>query len=320
VTRHRSLKTIAAAASATLLALSVFSATGVSAAQPGWDIDITNLPEAVSPGADAGYRLVIENNGPSNIAQLFLNDDLIDVAPTFLAGQRVNLCQTSPELFCSFGALNAGDSITLTVAYTTFGSGSFPVTFQLNTTGASFNDKGKNSHGDTFTKTATTLLDGDQNFAGGFIDGSFSVANSETLSRRNIQSTSATGTGTGIPVTVQDGSGTSAACAATLLTPLGECSEVNVAEGQVVDGLIQVVITIFDKKVPNNIDLGGLVVNHTFTIGGVTQTVEIPAPASNTPCPDPPVVNCLTATLLENGDLEIIVYVAHNGGFKPGLK
>ncbi len=316
MTRQRSLKTIAAAASATLLAISIFGASGVSAAQPGWKLTVTELPSAVSPGADAGYRVLIENLGPSNISQLFFTDS-VDAVPTFFTSTRAG-CAVDPRLFCTFGALNSGDSITVVIAYATplSGAATFDVTFELNTTGKTFSDKGKNSHGDAKQATASTDLNSDQNFAGGFIDGSFSVANGGTLGRRNIQSTSATGSGNGVPVTVQDGSGASAACAAALQNPLGECSEVNVAEGAVVGGLITIVITIFDKNVPNNIDVGEVFVSHTFTLDGVTTTFAIV-----THCPPEPVAaDCLSAELLANGDLQITVYVDHNGGFKPGLR
>ncbi|MCI0344067.1 MAG: hypothetical protein L0221_01305 [Chloroflexi bacterium] len=318
MTRLRTFRSIAAHASAALLvAASLISATGVSAAQPGWDIQITTLPSAVSPGADAGYRLVISNTGSSNISQLFLTDS-ITVPPTYLAGQRIELCQTEPVLFCSFGALNAGDSITLTVAYETPTSGSsFSVTFQLNTTGASFKDKGANSHGDTFTTTATTDLDGNENFAGGFIQSAdSSVANGQALSRRNVQATKAIVDATsqsGIPVTVEDGTGVSFACLGCGgLTQLGEWSDVQVAEGTTLSGLIEVTITIFWKNVPNNINLNNVIVFHTNDAGTETEIID-------TVCGATPVANCLIATTLESKDLQIVVFVDHNGGFKGGL-
>ena len=43
-----------------------------SASPPNWTMTVTKLPGTVSPGATAGYQVVITNNGPSNISQLYL--------------------------------------------------------------------------------------------------------------------------------------------------------------------------------------------------------------------------------------------------------
>jgi len=312
LTRQRPTRFTAAVAAATLLALSLIG--GASAAQPGWEMTVVKLPDAVSPGADAGYRITIVNNGPSNISQLYLTDSVAAPA-TYLTSTRAG-CVLSPVLYCAFGALNAGDQIVLTVAHAAPSSGSsFAVTFMLNTTGASFNDKGKNSHGDTLTRTVTTGLDGDQNFAGGFVVATGTVANGSSLGRRNIQSTAATSPGAGLPVTVEDGSGVTFGCILCTGTPFGEWSEINVAEGASFGSGIEIVITIYSKSVPKNLDLSKVVVFHTYQVGGVDVTDRIDTACAPTPVPD-----CLTAQLLGNGDLEITIWTLHNGGFKPGLK
>jgi hypothetical protein len=313
------MRAVASAAAASILILSAFGATSVSAGQPNWDLTVTTLPNAVSPGADAGYRLVIRNNGSSNISKLFLNDTVAGPA-TYLAGDRANTCQTSPVLFCSFGALGSGGSITLTVAHATPASGaSFSVTFELNTSGASANDKGHTSHGDTLTRTATTSLSGDQNFGGGFVQSAGSnVSNGQTLSGANVQSTKVTVDATnsnGIPVTVQDGSAVTFPCVACSGTVYGEWSDVQVAEGANVSGLIKLTLTVYKGSLPKKVDLSKVVVFHTYIVGATNITDRI-----QTACPATPIANCLTPTKLSNGNLEVVVYVDHNGGFKPGLR
>jgi len=95
---------------------------------------------------NAGYRIDIGNAGPSNISQLFLVDDQT-ATPSYVQTNQGSCnglvsgvpTTTSGRLLCSFGALNAGATITVIVAYTTPTSGppsSFSVTFELNTTGA----------------------------------------------------------------------------------------------------------------------------------------------------------------------------------------
>jgi hypothetical protein len=110
---------------------------------------------------------------------------------------------------------------------------------------------------------------------------------------------------------------------------IGEWSDVQVAEGQSVPGGLQVVITIYSKSVPSSVSSttrhhhddddddkpAQVVVYHTYTDAGGTHTDLIEAPCAATPVPD-----CLTTKRLANGNLQITVYAAHNGGFKGGLK
>lgn len=311
---HR-FRRLAAIISSTLLGLALIGPSSVAAAQPGWTLDVVTLPSAVSPGSDAGYRLTIRNTGSSNISQLYLTDSVTS-APTYLAGDRTDLCNPTGVLYCSFGALNAGDVIVLTVAHTTPTTGSsFSPTFMLNTTGASFADKGKNSHGDTLLTTVTTSLSGDQNFAGGFVlSSNFEVKNGG-VTRTNIQSTSAAASGTNIPVTVQDGSGVPAATCAAVANAFGECSKVDVAESGNVAGGIKIVITVYWKSVPRNLDVNAVVVTHTLA-DGTTQTINTSCGVDPTSHLDP---GCRDAVYDADKNLVITVWTLSNGGFRGGL-
>lgn len=297
--------------SSALLALMLVGPQAATAAQAGWAFtDATYLPSAVTPGSYAGYRFTIVNGGNSNISQLYLLTSVNQPA-AYLAGDRADLCQTSPTLTCSFGALNAGDHITLTVAYLTPSSGkSFPVNFMINSTGATSSDKGKNSHGDTLSLSFSTTLSANQDFAGGFnlSTGSFTVANSRTLGRQNVQSTAATVSQSDIPVTVQDGSGVSSDCLNCTKTLIGEWSVIEVNEGNAVSGGIDVTLELYWKSVPNKLDPSTLVVYHTYTQNGVEMTDAL---SSSTDCA---AVGCITSAAFDSSkNLVVGVHLPFNG-------
>ena len=300
-----------------------------SAAQAGWEfINTQYLPAVVTPGAAAGYRFTIHNGGSSNISQLYLTASVNDLpasespAPVFIDGDRSWLCEMDPVLYCAFGALNADDSITLTVAYTTSGTGTFDVTFYLSSTGntASDNDpnSGKgNSHGDSLSYTFSTELSTNENFAGGFVLGAdpetYEVKNGG-VTRGNIQSTAAIPSGFDIPVTVQDGPNVPAGTCAAVAGTFGECSKVEVAEGFPVEGGIKIVITVYWKSVPRNLDVQDVVVVHTLADGITTETINVSCS---------PTINlepgCRDAAFDSDRNLVITVWTLHNGGFKGGL-
>ena len=64
----------------------------------------------------------------------------------------------------------------------------FDVTFQLNSNGATFSDKGNNSHGDSLNSPKfTTALNADKNFAGTFSLDTTDVSTDPDLSKKNPQ-------------------------------------------------------------------------------------------------------------------------------------
>jgi len=325
------IRRLAAIIPGALLSLALIGPAPTVAAQAGWEfIDRELLPSMVTPGAAAGYRFTIHNDGSSNISQLYLTASVNGLsasespAPVFIDGDRSGLCETDPVLYCAFGALNADHSIALTVAYTTSGTGTFDVTFYLSSTGNTDSDNdpssGKgNSHGDSLSYTFSTELSTNQNFAGGFVLGSdpqtYEVKNGG-VTRRNIQSTAATPSGFDIPVTVQDGPGVPAGTCAAVAETFGECSMVEVAEDLPVAGGIKIVITVYWKSVPRNLNLNDVVVIHTWSEGTTEHVDTIEDSCAPTVSLTP---GCLDAVFDADGNLVITVWTLHNGGFKGGL-
>ena len=67
------------------VAVATVMTTGiVAAAPPNWVMTVTPLPASVTPGAAAGFEVTITNNGPSNVAALYLNDN-IGATPVYLS-------------------------------------------------------------------------------------------------------------------------------------------------------------------------------------------------------------------------------------------
>ena len=287
-----------------MLAVMLIGPATVSAAQPGWQFtNIALLPSAVSPGSSAGYSFTIHNGGTSNISQLFLTDS-VKAPTTYVVNSRGTVCQLSPTLFCSFGALNAGADIDVTVAYATPTSGSsFDVTFQLNSNGASFNDKGGNSHGDTLSSDKlSTVLSPDKNFAGQFsLDGT-DVANGQDLSKKNPQATTVTPPVSKIPVTVEDGlvtfPGTGADPCGTASLPhcIGDWARVNVDNGAV--GPVKVTLMLYGPSVPN---------------GATTDNIKLWHEGSS---PNPITTQCTALTLPTAGGAECITVTKVGNNFK----
>jgi len=92
---------LAAVVSAVVVATTMFAGVA-SAAPPNWTMTVTKLPDTASPGATAGYQVVITNNGPSNISQLYLVDkvgDSITVPTSYV---------TTTQGTCTPGATTTG--------------------------------------------------------------------------------------------------------------------------------------------------------------------------------------------------------------------
>jgi hypothetical protein len=209
---------VGGAAALMLIGATLLSTAGVAtAATPNWSMHVQPLPGQVTPGANAGYLVTITNAGPSNISQLFLTNDPSKGNPTYVLNDPNFPGACSPvgvALLCSFGALNAGQSVTVTIGFTTSGTGSFDPVFEANTSGVSFTDPHR-SHGDTLidgTFTGTVLVT-NKNFGGGFtVNGNGSVGNNSQLNGQNKQSEKISHLPAGIAATVQDGSTTGFPC------------------------------------------------------------------------------------------------------------
>jgi hypothetical protein len=240
----------AAATSVLLGAAMLAAAGGVQAAPPKWVMDVVALPGSVAPGATAGYSVTITNNGPSNISSLYLVTKTTD-ATTYVddSAGRNGCSDAGVPLSCTFGALNPLQSVTVIVAYTSTGSGSFDPVFEGNTTGQAFSDP-KRSHGDVLIDTdfAGTTLSADKNFGGAFnITFGGIVSNNASLTGQNKQSTKVANLPAATGATVLDGPGASGTCTTTTVIDcsklIGEWSEVNVGGGGPFSGGIVIQIT-----------------------------------------------------------------------------
>lgn len=320
---------VATSLATSLLAVSAF-APAVSAAPPNWAMHIDNYAPVVKPGNNAGFLVTITNNGPSNISTLFLDDSRSEIP--LIAEPSQGSCDLSGGLLCSFGALNAGASVTVLVAYRTPTSGSaFDVTFQANTNGATFadnnkkNGKGGTSRGDSLNGDVSVALNGNANFGGGYVLGSTSVANSENLTTSNRQSTRLDGLSSRIYATVLDGSEQDLCGTACARVQLGEASEVKVDGGNPQTNAFRITITIRGASLSNpKPSASSIVVVHQRDNG----TVEIIGDVASERCDsatNPTNVSgegCVIATYIGNGNnanLQIVIWTFRNGKFRGAV-
>jgi hypothetical protein len=309
---------VATLLTAALTASMLIGVGAASAAPPRWAMTVATLPATVSPGADAGYRVTITNSGPSNIASLFLVSDQ-SVAPSYVSAPSQGTCNSTGLLSCAFGALGAGQSVVVTVAYKTPGSGNaFGVTFQANTTGATFSDTKGRSHGDTLfadPKVTSTTLSTSPDFAGGFAVGATSYANVQEVERRNPQATSITAFQSLIPVTIQDGITSGVPCTVAACSgAFGQWSNLSVAEGAAFSTPFKVTLLVWGGAVPGGTSANEIFVLHT-TDAGATSVIDQPcSPATGTPAN----AECLTATKV-GSNYRIEVWLFQNGSIRGGI-
>jgi hypothetical protein len=307
--RLRRLTAVVTAASLALLLLGTGTAL---ASPPNWSMTVVKLPPTVAAGANAGYVVTVKNSGPSNIASLFLVSDATS-APSYVSTPTQGSCVSSPLLNCNFGALTAGNSVTVTVAYGV-GSSNFTVTFQANTSGATFSDTRGTSHGDTLSNQVTTAVSNSQNFGGGFVVGSTTVQDNQSVGRRNLQATLVNSPEALVPVTVEDGITTGIACNGCTGHLIGEWSRLNVNNGQPYGTPFKIVITIDGSAVPGGVSASDIYVEHTLDDGTTTVKIDTTCTFSgNDPVPTNP--ECLNVTKV-GSNFQIVLWVFRNGGYR----
>jgi hypothetical protein len=282
-----------------------------SASPPRWSMVVTDLPPVVHNGSNAGYQVTISNAGPSNISTLFLVTQTQD-SPSYVGTPTQGSCSAagSGPLTCSFGALVAGASVTVVVAYATPASGtSFDPVFQANSNGATFSDSKKTSHGDTLqdpNETPTTLTT-DINFAGGFSLDLSPVGDNADIGKNNVQSTSVVPPVANVVATVQDGlPGNAFTCAGCTGTLFADWSRVTVSHGEQL-GLFPISLLVYGKSVPNQTTLAQINLAHVLDDG---TTVIL-----SQRCGVTPTLNCVTVTQ-EGSNVRITGWVNQNGGVR----
>jgi hypothetical protein len=314
--RIRRLATIASAAT---LALMLIGPGFASANPPKWVLTVTPLPPTVKAGASAGFFVTIKNNGPSNIATLFLvSDQAAD--PTYVGTPTQGSCTSTAPFKCTFGALAAAQSVSVTVAYSTAGFASpFGVIFEGNTTGDTISDGDKNtSHGDTLfsdPKITTVALSSSVNFGGGFSPDTGTVANG-ALGGSNTQQTTVNPPKAGIIATVEDGLvDTTFSCTGALEcgNRFGQWSRVNVDNGHNFSSdtprAFKVTLVLSGSLVPAGTATTDIDVIHVPDTG---SPYAIQARCDST-TPIPGNVECVTVT--KSGNVyTIVVWLFSNGG------
>lgn len=284
-----------------------------SAAQPGWQfIYVQKLPATVSQNAVAGYSFTIKNGGSSNISKLYLTDSVV-AAPLYFTNSRGTICQTTPDLRCDFGALVAGATIDVTIAYRV-GTGNFSNTFKLDSSGDPAGTN--NSHGDSKLESVTTAVSSDVDFAGAFTLDTSALATTATLGRQNKQTSTLAPPAAMIPATIEDGITNGVACnIAACSNAFGEWSTLNVNNGaNYSPSPFKVTLFVWGGAVPGGTSTSEVVVLHTPDAGS-TYVIDTPcSPATGTPTN----AECLTVTKVGK-DYRIVVWIFQNGSLRGGF-
>jgi hypothetical protein len=300
----------AATAIATAALLGAMVAAPASARTPGWDfINVKQLPDTVSPNAFAGFSFTIINKGSSNISALYLTDTAAG-SPEYIANSRNITCATAPELRCAFGALNAGATIDVTVAYRV-GAANFTDKFQLDSTGDPAG--GNNSHGDSkFSALLTTVVSSSADFDGGFVIDDSLYETRGTLGRQNKQISSAEVGDTLIPVTIRDGeanylcNNSDPDCARFI----GEWSVLDVNGGSNTKP-IKVTLLVWGGAVPGGVGANDIFLVHADGLGNATAVKT----ACNAATP-PTNADCLVSVTKVGSNFKIVAWLSHNGGLR----
>lgn len=289
----------------------ILAASGsASAAPPRWEMHVVDLPATAANGYGAGYQVTIKNNGPSNISTLFLVTKIQNSPGLLTTSQGACSAPGSGPLLCSFGALRAGQSLTVIAGYATPATGSsFDPVFQANSNGVSFTDP-KRSHGDTLEdpNETPTVLSKSTNFAGGFAIDQSDVRTADNVGKNNPQSTTVTPPTVGVITTAQDGLATNTfSCTGCTKTLFGEWSRVTVGHGESFGDLFPVTLLVYGKALPKGATEDTIDLVHVLD-NGATQILS-------TRCGATPTLNCVSVTPV-GSNYKITGWVDQNGGFK----
>lgn len=281
-----------------------------SASPPRWEMHVVDLPALVANGSGAGYQVTITNNGPSNISTLFLVTKIQNSPGLLTTTQGTCSAPNSGPLRCDFGALRAGESVTVIAGYTTPTTGSsFDPVFQANSNGVSFTDP-KRSHGDTLQdpNETPTALTRNANFAGGFALDHNDVKTADNLGKNNPQATTVTPPTVGVITTAEDGLGANAfTCTGCTKTLFGDWSRVTVGHGESFGDLFPVTLLVYGKALPKSATRDTIDLVHVLDTGA-TEILS-------TRCGATPTLNCVTVTPV-GSNYKITGWVDENGGFK----
>jgi hypothetical protein len=268
-----------------ILAAGTLGIGTVSAANPNWDIDIVAVPPTVGAGHDAGFVVTVTNDGPSQINALSVTTtalDTPDAAPTYISmlvysTGAVAPCAIGSPQTCQIGTLEAGVSVTFTVAYAVpdgaRGNFELEVAIRAGTGDTSADGPKGKSRGDAYMETESAEI-GSGDFDGGFVVGDDSYQTNPNLGPRNIQSTALEGTDELVGVMIEDGISTLDECDSTAddsdCTGLfAEWSSVYVDNGSPFDVPFKVTLVVRGSAVPGGTAEEDIVVVHVLDDGSV---------------------------------------------------
>lgn len=238
--RNRSTRALASLGLTLTLTITALAGSVSAAPAPKPVPTVTPVPTEVAPDNAGAFDVSFTNAGTSNYAQFFLDADtpdgltyqgLVD-GPTLISptGAETDLpaasCNSSGDLDCTFGTLNAGYTIYVRPLYDTAAdaAGTYPVTFIFTSTGAA-GDKPGRSHGDDFKNTGSITINADTDFDGGYFKTPSAIETNPSLSRRNQQSTTipAFAAFNGGPLTAEEVALSAFACPQQVADDGGSC-------------------------------------------------------------------------------------------------
>lgn len=317
---------------------SMLLGTGVvSAANPTWRVDFDNLPNVVSPEADAGWLVTVTNDGPSNINDLNITIDsksttagysylsALDVSTGFVVAP----CPTVGGVTtCNVGTLPDDATVTFTVAFAvpTGASGPFNITIGLRSgTGDTETDPG-HSRGDKKDFPWSTPIVQNSNFDGGFTVDDHTYQTNQNVGRRNVQATTVENVGDAIGVTVSDGGyepnptcPVQPACDQVI----GEWSNINVDDGQT-QSAFKLTLLVSGSTVPVGTDAEDIVLLHVLDYdgpdAGTDHDLVIIGDSDDEICDsadDSASAECIFVTKV-GSNFRIVAWLFENGGARGG--
>lgn len=323
------LRRLASVVSLSLLAATLLGTGTASAAAPQWaQSAITSLPPTVGPGTNAGFSFSATNNGPSNIAALYLVSNLTD--PAVYAHFKVSNgstlvresdCPTNVALKCTIGAVNDGQTVSFLIAYAV-GTSNFSVIFQANTTGSIINPNGHN-HGDALQWNGSTSVSNSQNFAGGFQLTGTQIGTTGNLGKKNDQKSSVAPKdgSTLIPVTIEDALTSDPSAPADLCTAntcIGDWTQVRVGDGSNATGPIMITLLLYGPSVPNGATVDNINLWHQGSTPDEIISLRCSDPSSIPNQPGNTGAECVTVTKIGN-NFQIVAWLHHNGGVRSNF-
>lgn len=310
------------------LTLSALAVGPVAARNPDWVIDPVRLPATVAAGNDAGYFVTVTNNGTSTInAARFAATPLAtpNATPSYFSGLTYTKggpeisCTETGQLVCQLGTMAAGDSFNFTVAYSVppGTTNKFDVRFFMEAGTGNVGGK-NNSRGDALEVTASTTINNNQNFDGGFVrpneGGDTVYATTGALGRQNRQTSEVAVSGTGVTVNVKDGSlvdESTIQCDTVAIPDCGHGTEWTSLSVPGHQGYIKVTLNVWGGSVDGGVQARDIYVLHDQD-SGPTYAIDTPCSPPNA---QPASGECLTATKV-GSNWRIVVWLFNNGSLR----